>query len=61
MYSRIKGKNFIVNAETYKTLGKFNNKNLIIEKKPMYKYVTALANSKYYIATPSNIMFEAML
>ena len=26
----------------------------------MYKYVTALANSKYYIATPSNIMFEAM-
>ena len=63
VFKNLEGKKFfIVNAETYKTLGKFNNKkNLIIEKKkPMYKYVTALANSKYYIATPSNIMFEAM-
>ena len=35
VFKNLEGKKFfIVNAETYKTLGKFNNKkNLIIEKK----------------------------
>ena len=63
VFKNLKGKKlFIVNPKTYKVLKKFNNKkNLIIEKKkPMKKYITRLANSTYYIANPSNIMFEAM-
>lgn len=63
VFKNLEGKKiFIVNPKTYKVLKKFNNKkNLLIEKKkPMKKYITRLANSIYYIANPSNIMFEAM-
>lgn len=63
VFKNLAGKKlFIVNSKTYEILKKFNyEKNLVIEKKkPMKKYITALANSMYYIANPSNIMFEAM-
>ncbi len=63
VFKSLEGKKFfIVNSKTHKILKKFGDKkNLLIEKKkPMKKYITALANSMYYIANPSNIMFEAM-
>lgn len=51
---------FIVNLRTFKILNKFNKvKNLlIVKKKPMKKYLNYLYDSIFYIATPSNIMFE---
>ena len=63
VFKNLEGKKlFIVNSKTYKALKKFNyKKDLVIEKKKTMKnYITRLANSMYYIANPSNIMFEAM-
>jgi len=63
VFKNLKGKKFfLVNLKTYEILKKYNGKkDLIIEKKKsMSKYVSTLANCSYYIATPSNIMFEAI-
>ena len=51
---------FIVNKRTYRILKKHDkNKNLfVIKKKPMSKFLNYLYESIFYIATPSNIMYE---
>ena len=50
----------LTNLETYKNIKKFKNKNLTIKKICDYKnYLRYLSGSRFYISTPSNIMFEA--
>ena len=50
----------ITNLRTYKKIKKFQNKNLVIKKILDYNtYLRYLSKSKFYISTPSNIMFEA--
>lgn len=50
----------ITNLRTYKQIKKFKNKNLVIKKILDYNtYLRFLSKSKFYISTPSNIMFEA--
>lgn len=50
----------ITNLRTYKQIKKFQNENLVIKKILDYNtYLRYLSKSKFYISTPSNIMFEA--
>ena len=52
---------FITNKKTFELIKKFrNSKNIIIQKKKINKkFLKLLHESKFYISTPSNIMFEA--
>ena len=52
---------FITNRRVFKFIKKFKSaKNIIIQKKePKEKFLKLLSQSKFYISTPSNIMFEA--
>lgn len=52
---------FITNRRVFKFIKKFRSaKNIIIQKKePKEKFLKLLCQSKFYISTPSNIMFEA--
>ena len=50
----------LTNLRTYEQIKKFKNKNLVIKKILDYNtYLRYLSKSKFYISTPSNIMFEA--
>jgi|688.fasta_scaffold113500_3 spore coat polysaccharide biosynthesis predicted glycosyltransferase SpsG len=57
----ISGKKVLLtNLETYNKIKKFKNKNLTIKKICDYNnYLRYLSGSRFYISTPSNIMFEA--